>query len=232
MKNKFNWQSFFSIGLLLTFILMFFSGIVLYIAPEGSLSRWIGWDVFSLTKKQWEQQHTIFSYLFVLFSIFHVFKINWSFLVSYLVIEKFRLANLKEILIAVTITVLVFAGTLYRWSPFEAISSLGSKISDSYTKNVEMPDVQDAEKLTIKMFTEKVFDLNYINVEIILNDHNFSIVEPEILVIDFCKQNKISPEELFKIIKDKSIKEARSGGSKVLDISSFSTHLEEKESLL
>ena len=46
MNNKFNWQSFISIGLLLSFFVMLVSGIVLYIAPEGSLSRWIGWDIF------------------------------------------------------------------------------------------------------------------------------------------------------------------------------------------
>ena len=79
--KRFSWQSFISIGLLLSFIIMGFSGIILFIAPEGSLSRWIGWDVMNLTKKQWEQQHTIFSYLFILFSIFHVFKINWGYLV-------------------------------------------------------------------------------------------------------------------------------------------------------
>ena len=50
MINKFNWQSFISIGLLISFLVMLISGVVLYIAPEGSLSRWIGWDVFSLTK--------------------------------------------------------------------------------------------------------------------------------------------------------------------------------------
>jgi hypothetical protein len=67
---------------------MLLSGVILYIAPEGSLSRWIGWDVFGLTKKQWEYQHAMFSLLFVLFSIFHIFRINWGLLLSYFALEK------------------------------------------------------------------------------------------------------------------------------------------------
>ena len=174
MNNKFSWQSFISIGLLLSFIIMLISGIVLYIAPEGSLSRWIGWDILNLSKKQWEHQHTIFSYLFILFSIFHVFKINWSYLISYFVIEKFKMINLKEIIIAIAITVLVFWGTLLSWSPFNFVIQFGNKISDSYAEKVEIPNIPDAEKLLLNDFALKAFNISY--TDLVLSFSPFKVI--------------------------------------------------------
>ncbi len=127
MNNKFSWQSFISIGLLFSFIMMLFSGLILYVAPEGSLSRWIGWEVFHLSKKQWEHQHTIFSYLFILFSVFHIFKINWALMLSYFIPEKIKIMNYKELVIALLIVVFVFFGTLIKLYPFEYILHLGIK---------------------------------------------------------------------------------------------------------
>ncbi len=197
MNNKFNWQSFISIGLLLSFLIMLVSGIVLYIAPEGSLSRWIGWDILNLSKKQWEYQHTIFSYLFILFSIFHVFKINWSYLISYFVIEKFKMINLKEIIVAVVITVLIFMGTLFNLSPFRNVIQFGNKISDSYAENVEMSNIPDAEKLSLKDFAEEVFNISYSDLVSNLEKFNFDKVDENSTVIDFCNLNDITPEEFY-----------------------------------
>ncbi len=197
MNNKFNWQSFISIGLLLSFLIMLVSGIVLYIAPEGSLSRWIGWDILNLSKKQWEYQHTIFSYLFILFSIFHVFKINWSYLISYFVIEKFKMINLKEIIVAVVITVLIFMGTLFNLSPFRNVIQFGNKISDSYAENVEMPNIPDAEKLSLKDFAKEVFNISYSDLVSNLEKFNFDKVDENSTVIDFCNLNDITPEEFY-----------------------------------
>lgn len=197
MNNKFNWQSFISIGLLLSFIVMLISGIVLYIAPEGSLSRWIGWDILNLSKKQWEYQHTIFSYLFILFSIFHVFKINWSYLISYFVVEKFKMINLKEIIVAVVITVLIFMGTFFNLSPFKNVIQFGNKISDSYAEDIEIPNIPDAEKLSLNDFAKEVFSISYSDLVSNLEKFNFDKVDENSTVIDFCNLNDITPEEFY-----------------------------------
>ena len=197
MNNKFNWQSFISIGLLLSFFIMLVSGIVLYIAPEGSLSRWIDWDILNLSKKQWEYQHTIFSYLFILFSIFHVFKINWSYLISYFVVEKFKMINLKEIIVAVVITILIFMGTLFNLSPFKNVIQFGNKISDSYAENVEIPNIPDAEKLSLNDFAKEVFNISYSDLVSNLEKFDFDKVDKNSTVIDFCNLNNITPKEFY-----------------------------------
>ena len=221
MNNKFSWQSFISLGLLMSFIVMLVSGIVLYIAPEGSLSIWIGWDVMNLSKKQWEHQHTIFSYLFILFSIFHIFKINWGYLLSYFVVEKLKISNLREILIAIVITIFVFFGTLFNINPFKFVIQLGSEISDKYSENVEIPNIPDAEKLTLKEFSENVFEIDYSILEAKLNEFGFEGVRESIIVKDFCKLNELTPEELYKILKGEFLFH-NFGGSDITSFSSFS----------
>ncbi|MCK5170862.1 MAG: DUF4405 domain-containing protein [Bacteroidales bacterium] len=232
MNNKFNWQSFISIGLLLSFIVMLISGIVLYIAPEGSLSRWIGWDILNLSKKQWEHQHTIFSYLFILFSIFHVFKINWSYLISYFVFEKFKMINLKEIIVAVVITVLIFMGTLLNWSPFKNVIQFGSNISDSYAEKVEIPNIPDAEKLSLKDFSEKVSKVSYEEVYNKLINIDFKSIDENIIVSEFCKINKIAPQELYKILKGEL---SISGSAEITDspnITLYNSYFGDKKAIL
>lgn len=231
MNNKFSWQSFISIGLLFSFIVMVFSGIILYVAPEGSLSRWIGWDVLNLTKKQWEHQHTIFSYVFILFSVFHIFKINWSLLLTYLSPEKISFLYLKEILIALIIIIFVFTGTLTNLQPFRYVISLGNDISDSFAKDVIMPNIADAEKLSLDNFALKVFDIPYEDLEKILIEMKFVNMSNDIKVIDFCNYNNIDPQDLFIIIKGQLIKiDNKNFGS--ADLTSINSFTDSQSSLL
>ena len=231
MKNRFNWQSFISIGLLFAFILMMISGIILYVAPEGSLSRWIGWDVLSLTKKQWEQQHTIFSYLFVLFSLLHIFKINWGFLISYFSV-KFKTGFLKEIIVAFAIVVVVFVGTLLSWQPFNFVITWGGEISDSYSVGIDYPSINDAEKLSLDDFATKVFNISYSDFKTATKKYDFKGVNENTKVMDFCKMNGITPEEFYSELKSKLV----TGGGDDLadrpDISSINSFLDNKITIL
>ena len=232
MNNKFSWQSFISIGLLLSFIIMLVSGIILYVAPEGSLSRWIDWSVFSLNKKQWEHQHTIFSYLFILFSIFHIFKINWGLLLSYFAPEKLNLSNLKEILIAFVITVLVFLGTLYNANPFQFIIKVGNSISNNHSLNVDIPNIPEAERLSLKDFSEKVLVVSYEEVYNTLTNIEFESIDENIIVSEFCKKNKITPQELYKILKRELFDNSAIGSYSMPDISSFSSFTNNQKMIL
>ena len=45
--------------LLLSFLVSAVSGIILFVRPEGSLARWVGWSVLGLDKAQWEAVHIV-----------------------------------------------------------------------------------------------------------------------------------------------------------------------------
>jgi len=203
MKARFNLTSFISIGLLFSFLIMLFSGIILFIAPEGSLSRWMGWKVLGLTKSQWENQHTIFSYLFVVFGMIHIFIINWQLMASYFRAEKFRLVYLKEFILIVCITVFVFASTNYNYQPFNWILDSGKSFSECIGKNVEIPDIANPENLSLNVFAEDVLIISYESLAAVLKENGFQTIDQSESVEVFCKQNKITPEELYKLIKSK-----------------------------
>jgi hypothetical protein len=211
---------------------MLLSGVILYVAPEGSLSRWIGWDVFSLTKKQWEHQHSIFSLLFILFSIFHIFRINWGLLLSYFALEKKRLTYMKEFLAAIIISVLVFVGTFFNLSPFSNIIKLGNKVSESYSIEVEIPDVPNMEKLTLEEFSEKVFFISVVELELILEKNNLEILNSDVSVNEFCLRNNMSPQEFYILIKKSISMLGNAFQIEQFDISSYCSFTEENKTIL
>jgi len=232
MNNKFSWQSFISIGLLFSFIVMIISGIVLYVAPEGSLSRWISWDVLNLSKKQWEHQHTVFSYLFILFTVFHIFKINWGLLLSYFTPEKIKISHFKEVVIAFLITILVFIGTLYNVGPLRFVNNLGGAISDKFAENVEIPNIPDSEKLTIKQFSSEILKTSYENINAILKNKDFKDLREDILVKDFCLINNISPHEFYRILKGELLQINNSSVMGFPEITSNTSCLDQINSIL
>jgi len=83
MKKKFSWKAFISFGLTYSFIIILVSGIMLYMSPPGRYAHWVNWKMFGLTKEGWQAIHTVFSYTFVILSIFHLFTINWKSFLSY-----------------------------------------------------------------------------------------------------------------------------------------------------
>ena len=105
--------------------------------------------------------------------------------------------NLKEIIVAVVITVFIFMGTLFNWSPFRNIIQFGNKISDSYAENVEMSNIPDAEKLSLKDFAKEVFNVSYSDLVSNLEKFDFDKVDENSTVIDFCNLNDITPEEFY-----------------------------------
>lgn len=204
MNNKFSWQSFISIGLLISFIVMMISGIVLYIAPEGSLSRWIDWSVFGMSKTQWEQQHTIFSYLFVIFSVFHIFKINWIIFWSYFFVKRFKFIYWKEILVALFISIILFAGTLADIRPFNYVMKFGDHVSESFGRNVQRPDIPDPEKLTLEQFANQVYNISYHHFDEIIKKHQLITDGKDQTIQNFCSLNNISPEEFYKLLNNET----------------------------
>jgi hypothetical protein len=63
-KRKFNLRSFTSFTLVISTLIMSWSGFILYIAPPGRIANWGTWKLMLFTKSEWQALHTIFSYLF------------------------------------------------------------------------------------------------------------------------------------------------------------------------
>ena len=111
--NKFNWKSFISFGLFFSFITIFLTGTILFLSPAGRVANWTNWQLFWLRKDQWQALHTVFSYTFAVLGIFHLFTSNWKVFLSYIKKKiEGKIHRKKEMLIASTLFLMIFAGTM------------------------------------------------------------------------------------------------------------------------
>jgi hypothetical protein len=116
MKRKvsFNLRSFTSFSLVISTLIMSWSGFILYVAPPGRIANWGDWRLMLFKKAEWQALHTIFSYLFFILIIIHLFFVNWKTFLTYFKSKLRAGLNKKWELFAATIlSVLIFIGTLY-----------------------------------------------------------------------------------------------------------------------
>lgn len=112
MKKEFNWRIFTSLGLFLSFLILFVSGVVLYVFPLISGSSAAG-GFAGMTRKTWLNQHLVFGAVFAMFATYHLFVINREAFLSY--IRKTTRDGIRrpaELLATILLTVLVAFGTV------------------------------------------------------------------------------------------------------------------------
>ncbi|MCV6608869.1 MAG: DUF4405 domain-containing protein [Campylobacterales bacterium] len=101
-----------SLVMLWSMIVMTFTGIMLFIAPQGKIAYWVDWTMFGLSKTDLGNLHTTFMVLFVVATIFHVYY-NWKPMVSYMSNKAKEFVFItKENLIALGITIVFIFGTM------------------------------------------------------------------------------------------------------------------------
>jgi hypothetical protein len=81
--KKLNPRSFVSLLTFSGFIIMSFTGIVLYFTPQGRVAYWTDWKFLGLTKVDWGNIHIISCFLFIVVGLFHLYY-NWKPLTNYL----------------------------------------------------------------------------------------------------------------------------------------------------
>ncbi|MDY0084213.1 MAG: DUF4405 domain-containing protein, partial [Ignavibacteriaceae bacterium] len=178
MKNRINLTSFISIGLLFSFLLMLFSGIALYVAPEGSISRWIGWNMLGLNKNDWENQHVVFSFVFILFALLHIFIINWKLLVLYFRSEKNKSVISVDFVVIIILILALFIATKYNLKPVSKLVGYGRVFSHSLVKNTLMPDIANPDQLTLPEFA-KLTHISYDELVLLLQKKGFTHINKE-----------------------------------------------------
>ena len=109
-----------SLTLGISFLIMTYTGIMLFIAPHGRVAYWSNWHFLGLTKNQYGDLHTTSMILFMLSAILHIYY-NWKPLVSYLKNSAKKITfTRKEFLIALSINSIFIIGTIYLIQPFQA----------------------------------------------------------------------------------------------------------------
>ncbi len=203
MKKKFYWRSYVSISLLLSFLVIAVSGVILYLAPPGRVARWISWVMLGFNRGQWEDLHTLFSYLFIVFGLFHLFLFNWKLFFSYLRSRITRKINRKrEIIFALATFLAIALFTLAKWPPVYSVMDLGNTISSGWADRRGAPPVPHAEEMTLNDLSKELFRSEPELVIGKLRELGFVVRDGNQTLDSLALQNEAAPSELFRQLSE------------------------------
>jgi hypothetical protein len=200
--KKFNWKSFISFGLFISFFIIVATGLVLYIAPPGRVAKWVNWQFSGLSKEMWQALHTNFTYTFLILSIFHIFSMNWKVFLSYLKKKAAGtgLNRKKELVIGLILIAVVFCGTLFNIPPFKTVMDIGEYFTESWEKKEERAPMPHTEALTIKKLAAKLIKLTPEEIIEKLKRNNIRVTGAEQTLKEIGEANKVSPFDVYQII--------------------------------
>lgn len=145
-----------SLTALLSFAVLAFTSIILYITPQGRVAYWSDWHLFGLTKTEWGDIHINTGVLFIIAIGFHIWY-NWKMILAYL---KDKAKNLKvftkDFNIALILTVVFVLGTYLHVPPFVWVLDINTYLKDSAARKYGEPPYGHAELSTLKTFVAKM----------------------------------------------------------------------------
>ncbi|MBN1408697.1 MAG: DUF4405 domain-containing protein [Calditrichaceae bacterium] len=199
--KKFNWRAFTSLYILFSFLIIILSGIILYIAPPGRIAHWTDVPLLGLEKNQWQAIHTIFTFIFIIASGFHLY-FNWRMFLAYLRDKLSRkYLRRKEFFGSVILTIFIFLIILFEWPPVPAIMAFGQAMTDSWEKKYDNPPVPHMEEMTIQKLSEL---LNQDSGAIIqkLQTKGINVSDNDEQLKNIAKKQGYSPQQLFDMMKE------------------------------
>ncbi len=198
--KKFNWRAFTSVFVVFSFIIMGFSGLILFITPPGRVAYWTNWQILWLTKEAWGSVHTIFSIFFIVMGSFHLY-FNWRPFLSYMRSKVHGGVYIRrEFAFSGVLALAILAFTLAELPPFSSIIDLSDAISDSWATEQEQPPVPHAELMRLEEFSKAISTpLDVLKTR--LEMAGIHIDHDEVVIKELAEKNGLTPAELYKKIQ-------------------------------
>jgi magnesium-transporting ATPase (P-type) len=203
-SKRFNWKSFISFGMFFAFFMLVITGLVLYITPPGRVAKWVNWEFLGFSKTQWQEQHTMFSYTFLVLTVFHIFTMNWKVFWSYIKKRKSEgFHRKKEFAAGVVLFLVVFFGTLFYVPPFKNVIDLGEHFTDSWEKKSEKAPMAHTEELSINDLSQKLVKLSPSDITKKLESKGINVRDNDQTLKEIGEENNKSPMEIYNMISEK-----------------------------
>jgi hypothetical protein len=203
-KNRFNLRSFTSFSLVISTIIMSWSGFILYVAPPGRIANWGTWKLMLFTKSEWQALHTIFSYLFFILVIIHLFFVNWKTFLTYIKSKlKAGINRRAELVTAVVLSGIIFVGTLKSWTPFGPVMTFGEKAKGSWEGQFEAPPVLHMEIYTLSQLSPLFDSIPPAQLKEALTENNIIVNGENPTLERIAADNKLIPSQVYDILVSK-----------------------------
>ncbi|MCH9813051.1 MAG: DUF4405 domain-containing protein [Epsilonproteobacteria bacterium] len=192
-----------SLSLGLAFLIMSYTGIMLFLCPHGRVAYWSDWHLLGLSKTQYGELHTTSMLTFLFFGLLHIYY-NWKPIISYLKDSTKKVSfTKKEFLIAFSLNLLFIVGTLFMIQPFKGFLDLGERIKDGWTQQYGEPPYGHAEETKLFVFCKKM-DIDLERAKAILTDKQINFKETQSLKT-IANNNNLTPNEIYTLIKEDKI---------------------------
>ena len=203
-ESKFNLRSFTSFTLVISTIIMSWSGFILYVAPPGRIANWGTWKLMLFTKAEWQALHTIFSYLYFILVIIHLFFVNWKTFLTYFKSKLKSGLNKKwELSSAIFISIIFFIGTLQSWTPFSPVMKFGEKMKESWEGDFHAPPVLHMELYTIEKLAIDLDSIAPTELIKALSENNIKVTGIDQTLKEIAAENKVTPSSLYELLSSK-----------------------------
>lgn len=132
-----------------SFLIMTWTGIVLFFAPKGRVAKWVEWRLTGLSKDQYEALHVTFMILFVIGIGVHIY-LNWKPLMNYLRNRqrKINLTN-RNFWASLLVSAIFVFGTLVLIPPFSSFLDFQDYLKASWEEVEITPPYGHAELSSI-----------------------------------------------------------------------------------
>ncbi len=200
-----------SLSLGFSFLIMGFTGIVLYIVPHGRIARWMDWHLFGLDKTQYQALHTTSMIVFLAFGILHIYY-NWKPIVNYMKDSTQKISfTKKEFLIALFLNLFFVVGTLFQIQPFKGFLDLGESIKSSWEeRSISTSKVNDNEEKIMppperlnRRTLRELSDMGNIDLNKavkILEARGLDNIDPETRIKEISEQLNMDKTEVYKLL--------------------------------
>lgn len=199
-----------SLTTLLSFIALIITSVILYLAPQGKVAHWAGWEMMGLGKEPWAALHTNLGILFVAAGIIHT-VLNRKAIVAYL--KKAQKINVftADFNIALILTLAVTLLTLLELPPVHSIQTLNTKLKDEAAVKYGDPPYGHAEISSLSTFCRRLglpLDESIQK----LKAAGLKAVSADATLADIAAANNIPPQAVYNLINITSGSQAPATG--------------------
>lgn len=200
-----------SLTALISFAVLSYTGLMLFIGPQGRIAYWTGWRFLGLSKEQYGELHTTFMVLFVVAAVWHT-VLNWKVILGYL---RDRARRIKvftpEFTVAAVLGLTFFLGTLFRVTPFDEFLAFEDGLKDYWEESSGSPPWGHAEQNSLDRFVRGLVDwerlenqraVHFETSEALatLRTRGYAVRDEKQRLIDIAQANGTTPQALMSLV--------------------------------
>jgi hypothetical protein len=191
-----------SLSLGFSFLIMSYTGIMLYIVPQGKVAYWVDWHLLGLSKTQYGELHVTSMFTMLIFGVLHIYY-NWKPLMSYIKDTSKKVSfTKKELLISFGLNAFIVISTLYMIQPVKSLLDFEEYVKDSWAKEYGEPPYGHAEESKLSVIAQKEnFDLEIAKER--LTNKNIRFNDDD-TILEIARANSLTPSAVYAIMNPMS----------------------------